>query len=721
MTTPKASAVKGTALVLGVPLLLCALQPLQNRVIFQEDAGAEVLVSREASPGFEFPSAPVFIKSAPEGGDIVTDGNNVRVRGPVTVAGSASKGYATAGNLVVWDEYSGDAEHGGSFDVLGAVVSGQVAGEPFLIAGGPRFQARPRVSAVNSQGSYLVTWEEGPDGWGAPYRCADRQWNNVTDTKGPLHSWRAVKLALVTAEGSVTEIDVPMPSFKAQREELKRRPGAERVGVFYERPEVLCDPSGVIWLAYRHVHQREASLAIPRISTHVERGFSVYLAKLSFGAQADLYRLDERQRDGEQRLAFISGPKGLRIAFETGRSDRRRDTQHKGVRIVDVPAVPAVPLVPADAWKTLDAGDSTAPARVPAAAPEVRTVERKTANINGAPFTLLYGDLHRHTDLSLCFPFFDGSVDDAYRYAKGPGALDFVGLTDHARDLDRGQGTGRPWRQHVAAADRHHRPGHFVAFRAFERSQSDTDHNVIGLAPDADFLRPHRPPLTEFWAEFSPKEVLTIPHATASVPGARFSGDVWEKRDDLMRPVAEIFQGLRNVSSMEELRTNALGTGQKLGFIASSDHLSTSAAYACVWAHGEGADAVDRQPIFDALQSRRCYGATARIELQVTARSSEGGDVHWMGSDLPEAAEFAVSIKAQGSAPIERVEIWTKDGLITTKKVSAEENLEWTLPWRPDPDRPEYLFVRLVQTDGERAWSSPFYTGWDSISPSETR
>ncbi len=713
-----AGSVKGTVLVLGVPLLLCALQPLQKKVIFQEDAGAEMLASREAPPEFEFPSEPVYIERAPGGGDVVTNGSGVTVRGPVTVAGSASSGRAGDAQLVVWDEYSGDVQHGGSFDVLGAVIQEGTPGEPFLIAGGPRFQARPHVAEF-SRGVFVVTWEEGPDGWGAPYRSVDQQWNNVTDTSGPLHSWRAVKLALVTREGSITEIDVPMPSFKAQREELKRRPGAERVGVFYERPIVHSDESGAIWLAYRHVHQREASLAIPRLSTHVERGFSVYLTKFVDRQQTELYRLDERQRDGEQRLAFVRAFKGLQIAFETGRADRRRDAQFRGTRLVDVPDGEPAALSLGEAPQARDQKGPVVATEL--RAPEVRAFERTKVDVNGAPFTLLYGDLHRHTDLSLCFPFFDGSIDDAYRYAKGPGALDFVGLTDHARDLDQGQGVGRPWQEHVAAADRHHRPGHFAALRAYERSQSNTDHNVIGLAPDADFLRPHRPPLTEFWAEFSPGEVLTIPHATASVPGARFSGDVWEKRDDLMRPVAEIFQGFRDVSSMEELRKDALGTGQKLGFVASSDHLSTSAAYACVWAHGEGADAVDRQPIFDALQSRRCYGATARIELQVTARSSEGGDVHWMGSDLPAAAEFAVSIKAQGSAPIERVEIWTKDGLITTKEVSAEENLEWTLPWRPDPEEPEYLFVRLVQTDGERAWSSPFFAGWDSVSPSKTR
>ena len=710
---------QGLAVVLGLPLLVCALQPQQKKEVFREDAGAEVLVSREAPLEFEFPAELQYIERAPEGGDIVTNGRGVQVRGPVTVAGSAASDWADEGQLVVWDEYSGEVEHGGSFDVLGAVVRDGIARKPFLIAGGPGFQGRPSVSRRDS-GAFVVAWEEGPDGWGGPYRSVDQQWNNATDTKGPLHSWRAIKLATVTVHGSVTEIHVPMPSFEAQRAELNRRAGAERVGVFYERPVVWSGTGGATWLAYRHVHQREASLQIPRLTTHVERGFSIYMVKFIGMWEPEIYRIDERQRDGEQRLAFVRRGKEFQVAFETGRSDRRKDKQYKGVRLVDGPKVPEVPVVHPDVWRGKDQERPTEPVAIPAAAPDLRVPQRPVADISGDKFTLLYGDLHRHTDLSLCFPFFDGSIDDAYRYARGPGALDFIGLTDHARDLHQGQGAGRPWQEHVAAADRHHRPGHFVAFRAYERSQGDTDHNVIGLAPDADFLRPHRPPLTEFWAEFSPDEVLTIPHATAGVPGTRFSGDVWTKRDDLMRPIAEIYQGCRDVSSMEELRINALATGQKLGFIASSDHLSTSSAYACVWASGEGADAMDRQPIFDALQARRCYGATARIELRVTAQAAQG-DALWMGSDLPVAGSFTIHIEALGAAPIERAEIWTRDGLHSTLPGKTERAFNAELEWSPEAATADYLFVRIVQADGERAWSSPFFAGWDSVSTSKTR
>ena len=729
---PSASAAprtwKGLVLVLGISLGVSALQPMQEKVVFQEDAGAEVLVSRAASVDFEFAAPEPFIKRAIGGGDVVTNGRGVHVRGPVTFVGSAAAGRSGASQLVVWDEYSGEVEHGGSFDVLGAVVRGNEVGTPFVIAAGPRYQGRPTVPADSGGcvgGSFLVAWEEGADGWGGPYRSVDQRWNNATDTRGPLHSWRSIKLAIVTASGSVTEIPVPMPSFETQQAERNRRSGTERLGVFYERP-VLHAATGdtAAWLAYRHVHQRESSLHLPRMTTHVERGFSLYLLRLNGGYPDRLYRIDERQRDGEQRLAFVPSGENFQVAFETGRADRREDTQSKGVRVVDLPPFPVTILPSHGVWKSNSERAPISPSPVPARAPELRSSRRASVELDDVSFTLLYGDLHRHTDLSLCFPFFDGSIDDAYRYARGPGALDFLAVTDHARDLDRGRSAGRPWRLHVAAADRHHRPGHFVAFRAYERSQADTDHNVVGVGAfpggDADFLRPHRPPLTDFWEEFSANQVLTIPHATAGVPGARFSGDVWEKRDDKRRPVAEIYQGYRDVSSMEELRSQALASGQKLGFIASSDHLATSSAYACVWAEGEAAEALDRQPVFDALQARRCYGATARIELRVTAQGQGAASAtHWMGADLPAGTGFTIRIWARGTGPIAEAEVWTLDGKLDVLPAGGQRELDTTFQWKASAR--DYLFIRLVQEDGEQAWSSPFFVGWDSVPAPEGR
>lgn len=82
---------------------------------------------------------------------------------------------------------------------------------------------------------------------------------------------------------------------------------------------------------------------------------------------------------------------------------------------------------------------------------------------------------------------------------------------------------------------------------------------------------------------------------------------------------------------------------------------ATSRAYACVWASDEGADAMDRQPIFDALQASRRYGATAPIELRVTAQATSESEALRMGADLLPADACTIEVEALGTGPIERV------------------------------------------------------------------
>lgn len=711
---PSLRRAAGVCGLFGLVFVITALGRVPQKEIYREDAQATVLESRAPETDVSFAPPAARVERGTEGDSIVlarSDGAPVSVRGPVTYAGAAASASLDTPDgpltLVVWDEYEGEVEHGGSFDVLASFVLDGVVEPAFVLAGGPAFQARPSVAwttDAKNQSSAWVTWEEGPDAWGAPYRSVDQQWNNATDSLGPLHTWRATRLARVERDGAMREYEVPMPSFKLQRLQPERRPGAERVGVFYERPVIFGDGGEHAWVAYRHVHQREAGLQIPKLTTHVERGFSVYVRQVAAGGLGPLYRIDERQRDGEQRMQFRRTGSGTELVLEIGRSDRRADKQSKGLRIAHLPpAEPITQSTTGGAWQE----------PIPAPAASVRQRNRASVEVNGSPYSLFFGDLHRHTDLSLCFPFFDGSLDDAYRYALGPAALDFVAVTDHARDLDQGNVESRPWQLHVAAADRFDLPGRFVAFRAYERSQGNCDHNVLGLTANADFLRSHRPPLTEFWDEFPADEVFTIPHATAARPGQRFCGDVWTKRDDVKRPIAEVYQAFRDVSSMEELQQRALLTGQKLGFIASSDHLATSSAYACVWNPGPSHQAGARESLFRSLQARRCYGATSKIELSVTATPLLDGErAYWMGEDLPDAPAYTVRVKGRGTAEIERLEYWSGGEIIHTVETGASADYEGEFSWKPPVQGQQYLFVRVVQEDGEEAWSSPFFVRW---------
>ena len=612
--------------------------------------------------------------------------------------------FDVAGGWLVWDE-----AFEGNFDVL-AVALDEVLDEETVpvviaVAVGPEHAVRPRAAAASDGGAW-ITWEEGPSRWGRTYRSVDRLWNNVTSESGPLHSWSTLRLARLRRPvqdvdhlAQLEFVDVPMPAIAASAADEERRPGTEGLGVHYERPELSIDGEGALWLAYRHVHQAQLARK-GKTRTHIERGFAVDLLRLTGDGFDGPYRLADRQRDGNQQVLLQPMEKGVRVLAEVGRRDRvkREGEPHWLAHEVRSAARRA---------RALNSLRRREQVLFPTSGPRERAetdFEGRVVRTGEGAFTLLHGDLHRHTDLSLCFPFYDGSLDDAYRYARGPGGLDFVAITDHARDLDRGNVGGLPWDLSVRAADRYHEPGRFAAFYSYERSQGDTDHNVISL--DADVLRPHQPPLRTFWEAYPGDRVITIPHATSHSAGARFCGNVWTKRDDDRRMLAEVYQSFRDVESFVEVTEKAHANGHPLGFIASSDHLSTSAAFACVWTKGEGAAAIDREPIFEGLRARRTFGATAKVV--VAARSANA----WMGEELEGDGPFPISVEARGDAPVARVEFWANGALAHAVERPAEGRAAWEWPGAPE-DTFGWCSVVVRFEDGERAWASPFFARWD--------
>ena len=301
---------------------------------------------------------------------------------------------------------------------------------------------------------------------------------------------------------------------------------------------------------------------------------------------------------------------------------------------------------------------------------------------------LFFGDQHRQTDLSLCFPFLDGSVEDAYRYATEVARLDFLGITDHTRDVDRGDVQSQLWWRCAKEVGRHSLGGSFFPYFAFERSHRDTDHNVISLR--SDVLRNFPPPLPDYWSEIG-GDTFTIPHNP-------LIGRLWEHHDDAKRPLLEIYQGCRD-ASLQEGAHRGLDRGYHLGFIASSDHLSTGASFACVWA-----PRADREAIFRSMKARRTYAATDRIRLVFRS----GG--HWMGERFASDSAPSFQVEVQGTAALDRMDCYW-DGELAESRADLGGGVELKTTWSPrfELTGEHYAYVHVVQADGNQAWSSPIW------------
>jgi hypothetical protein len=423
--------------------------------------------------------------------------------------------------------------------------------------------------------------------------------------------------------------------------------------------------------------------------SHKQENARLYARCLLANGWSRLFSFDIGQGDGMQRISVAPEEAGIAVAWTGGRTDRRTRNQReqndrtRGVAIAQIRLETSEARIP---LKTETRTLSGHGARVSA-----RPAQRLAAELNGKRFELFYGDLHRHTDISLCFSAADGTIEDAYRYAIDVAPLDFLGITDHTHDLDWGEPLAQIWWRSRKEVDRHALAGSFVPFYSYERSRGDTDHNVISLK--ADVLRPHTYPLPDFWRELD-TNTFTIPHQP-------FNSATWQQRDDAHRPLLEIYQGFRH-DARETDANEALARNHKVGFIASSDHISTSASYACVWA----AEAT-RESIFRAMQARRTFGATSKILLKVTA-----GD-HWMGESFRTKTALPIQVEVTGTAPISRVEMFV-NGELKDSLTGTSRDVKWAYQPEAGLNGKHYFYVRVEQSDGNRAWSSPL---WMEIGP----
>ncbi|MFC1734664.1 hypothetical protein ACFL1X_01005 [Candidatus Hydrogenedentota bacterium] len=578
---------------------------------------------------------------------------------------------------VVWDAYDGD-----SFNVLARWLVKGVWRDTVVVADGPEFQARAKLASTDKDRVW-ATWEEGGVNWGKTYRSDTKFWNKASDKKGPLHRMRKLSVAVLTADGmSRPAKSLPMQSFEQGVNRPKGRDDARQLGVFYERPEITVDEQHRPWIVYRHFYRPQVGQK-GAIVHHKERGWRLYALRYDGQEWSKLYAFDALQRDGMQRLSVTPTSDGIAAAWSTGRTDRRKAPNPRGI-----------------ATAFVHSESQTSPLHLAPVAPMKVAVSKKRTDsppsavtLNDTKYSLTFGDLHRHTDLSLCFAFYDGSIQDAYRYAIDVADLDFLGITDHTRDISHGDVLSQLWWRSVKSVTRHRLAGSFFPYFGYERSHNNTDHNVISLKDNV--LRNFPPPLPEFWKELA-ENTITIPHNPVS-------GDVWNYQNDKLRPLIEIYQGYRDTSVYEDAN-KGLEKGYHMGFIASSDHLSTNASFACVWT-----PEVTRESIFRSMQARRTYAATDKIRL--IFRCGE----HWMGERIAISGNPKFLVEIEGTDEIEWVDLYRNGKRIMhISAPRSTKSFKKTFSSDVDAKGEQYFFVHVMQRDGNQAWSSPIWVVKDN-------
>jgi len=324
-----------------------------------------------------------------------------------------------------------------------------------------------------------------------------------------------------------------------------------------------------------------------------------------------------------------------------------------------------------------------------------------------------------------------GDTESALRYARDDRGLDFSAVTNSGRDAWDIEGP-------VFAA--YNEPHRFVTLPAREFGHRSGHKNVYVL--DDSYGVPRPATWSELWDELGGREALVISHHTnthsETDPHVAWGPQNLATINPQFERVIEICQnrgsfekeqvGADNVyfGGFGSAVQSALAQGLRLGFVGGTDnhrgqpgsgrsHQSglhydeyVTGGLTCVLA-----SKLTREAVFAAIRERRCYATTgvrALLDFSVNG--------HIMGQELraDEAGEAVrrIAVRAAGTAEILRAVIvrngedvhtcagdgrlldFVWDDAAPLAKVTTAEG--WV-----------YYYVRLVQADGNIAWSSPVW------------
>jgi len=571
----------------------------------------------------------------------------------------------------------------GSYDICLRVREDGLWGSVESVAATDRFEAHPTVE-YDDKGTLWIAYEEGRAGWGMDSHTAG------------LRSMRNIRVRC-RRNG---QLEVPRGTTALELPEALRDRS--------EMATLSTDGSGVLWLFFRSLTGRGV--------------WNLYGTSLSDEGWIAPQKVHQSAGGQNVRMAAGSDADGrLRIAWS---SDHR-------LSAVGQDSYVYASLMPRRARRSRPVEVEAATASE-ASNVAVQRGQRPTFVSGDKELGLYFGDLHRHTELSVCRTGVDGSLEAAYRYAIDAAELDFLCVTDHVQhvkilnDYDY-------WRS-GKTADLHRVTGLHQPFHGYERSQRFPygHRNIIGLTRDVKRVprtadnRPwsanqgyegeQRLAPPELWTRLVGQNVITIPHtSTSPVMGTDFG-----HRPAPMEPVVEIYQGCRYTTEYakapdprqerdnseyggraqpEGYMWNALSKGYRYGFIASSDHVATHNSYTCVWAED-----FSNESILKALAKRQCYAATEKIECRMNMGP------HLMGSEFEADEVPPLEVDVAGVVEIDRVDV-IKDNHIIYVGQPEKPSRRFSFQYQDMEVEPgvHYYYARVIQKDRNIAWISPIW------------
>jgi hypothetical protein len=346
---------------------------------------------------------------------------------------------------------------------------------------------------------------------------------------------------------------------------------------------------------------------------------------------------------------------------------------------------------------------------------------RPPAQRSVAGRAVLFGDLHQHTAASDG----TGTAEEAFHRARLRYGDDMAAISDHESFLGKRTPPGE-WHEACRVADEWYEPGAFVTLHAFEWTGAmhpGPGHKVVYLPPDGGPVLSREDEATAtsrgLVAEARKVGAIVIPHHVG------WTGADMASHDPEVQPCFEIVschgayerQGVGPIPTRGDDKAgqfvgDALDKGLRFGFIGGSD------GHGLNWHHGlcrvkdshrSGltgvfAEEASRQGVIEALRRRRCYatsGAKIGLWFEVDGRP--------MGESIVAADLVPFRVVVDATVDVSTLVLVTNGG----HEIPLEPaGLAFEARGSLDPPMGggwAYYYVRLVQSDGEVAWSSPIW------------
>lgn len=615
---------------------------------------------------------------------------------------------SSGGVWVAWDTYGE-----GNYDVYARRYDGgRPASGPRPVATSARFEARPSI-AVDAQDRLWVAYEDAAEQWGKDYgdRWPGRQ-------AAALYENRWIRIRILEGDRVLQTAGELETSLVEDYRDDPKKPTVYHHKI--SAPRLALDGEGRAWVLFRKhpdrrgLGERWASYAayydgarwskqIPMLDTIGLMDNRPALTPLGDGVLA-LHSTDKRVRavadaqDGDLHASWLEAATPLSAA---------------ALREVD-PTGPVRPMTSIHPDETND----------------VARLRQERIEVGGKTYRYLRGEFHRHTEVS-SHRDWDGPLEDVFRYGLDAASMDWIGPGDH----DYGRENEYLWWYTQKLVDIYYHPGQFLPMFTYERSMGyPSGHRNVMFAERGVRPLPRQEGRERLFGTYEDgsddiRNLYSYLRAFGGICSSHTSatnmGTDWRDADEEVEPVVEIFQGHRlsaeepnapmapsnEEDAIQGFRPlgfvwEAFKRGRKLGFQASSDHISTHISYAVAIV-----EEPTREGLIAAFKKRHSYAAQDNILLDI--RSGE----HMMGDEFSTSEEPRLEIRVEGTTPIRVVDVVRQVGTGQPEYVARFEpgrkdvEMTWT-------DRSavkgsvNMYYVRVQQENSALAWASPMWVDY---------